>query len=382
MGWEITTSWDDLQFVNYGPSEEFEDGRIAYWRTEDWEIYGPGGGGYTSPGPFSSVEGDLRAWINSGSLLAPDVLLWNSGNYSTSASRPNFGIYQSTPSSRRTAMDDLLKAGNLTKIDTYALLGSAVPFNGNTNPQIGHEGVHNGDIVVIGRMRHANMAESARYRVFDASSNSYTDLAQTYAFIDIERRRSDANVIRADYSRLGGPTPELEADFETVKSRLQTMIATLRSRPSGAYFEVSYTGPSGNRVTGRILLSELASWLELVDFEFFPATHLFASGGSGEVVYQNEMMMQRMDVTLQINVSRFTELAGTIEGSIYYLLHEILHASQFGQQMLRRFGSGDPLETRINTLAREVAQNLGVSSYPDAGGGYSTDPIISYIVPG
>lgn len=101
MGWEITDSWDNLQGVNTGHSEELANGKVAFWRTEDWEIYGPGGGGYTSAGPFDSVEDDLQAWIASGSLLAQDVINWHENSSTSSGGRPNFNKWQQASLTRR-----------------------------------------------------------------------------------------------------------------------------------------------------------------------------------------------------------------------------------------------------------------------------------------
>lgn len=44
IGWGITDSEANLQFVNYNNRLDLEDGRIALWELEDWEIYGPDAG--------------------------------------------------------------------------------------------------------------------------------------------------------------------------------------------------------------------------------------------------------------------------------------------------------------------------------------------------
>lgn len=382
MGWEIANSWDELQFVNYSHSEEFQDGRIAFWRTEDWEIYGPGGGGYTSSGPFGSVEGDLQAWINSGSLLAPDVLTWSTGDYSTSSSRPNFNRFQSASADRRAAMKDLLVGGAVMQIDSYALKGGAKPFNGNANPQVGQGGIEKNDIAVTARKRHANMSESTRYRVFDPYSNQYTDVSETMSFCDIQRRESDANVIVADYSLIGGPTPPLETAFQTAKTYLQAIIANLLGRAPGAGFDIRYTNLSGTAVTGRITTAELLSWFRLVDFEFHPALTNFGNGGVGITAYRNGYLLQRQDVTFKVDEAAFRTFMGSEAGAIWFLVHEIIHASRFGQAMFRHFGNGDPLESRVNAIARAIASNLtyNITNYAAQGGGYSLDPTTTFTI--
>lgn len=344
MGWELAHSWEELQFVNYSHSEEFQDGRIGFWRLEDWEIYGPGAGGYTSSGPFGSFEGDLQAWINSGSLLAPDVLIWSTGNYSTSSSRPNFNRFQSASVARKAAMNDLLVGGNIMHEAGHALKGSARPFNGNSNPLIGQDGLMPGDIVVTARMRHANMSKSTRYRVFDPYSNQYTDVSETLSFLDIYRRESDANVILPDYSRVGGPTPALEAAFDTAKVYLQAIIVNVLGRVQGASFHISYTKLNGTAVTGTITTAELLSWFRLVDFEFHPGGTDFGNDGVGATAYRNSYLLQRQDVTFQVDEEKFRLFLGTPAGAVWFLVHEIIHATSFGQQMLRDFGKGITLK--------------------------------------
>jgi hypothetical protein len=93
------------------------------------------------------------------------------------------------------------------------------------------------------------------------------------------------------------------------------------------------------------------------------------------------MLMQRMDVALQVKEETFRLLAASDEASFYYLLHEIVHATRFGQEISRRFGLGEDLERRINSFARGIAETVGVAPYPGAGYGYSTDTAITYVVP-
>lgn len=130
------------------------------------------------------------------------------------------------------------KGGNLIPVASALQKGVAKPFTGNSNPQLS-EDIRPGDIVVIGRIFHPEGGESVQYRVFSDTDNSFTDYAESYEFLEIARREADAEVVSADFSLVGGATPQLQAAFDRLKTNLMTIIGRLEALAAGSYYNVT-----------------------------------------------------------------------------------------------------------------------------------------------
>ena len=83
VAWGLCYSWEDYRFSNYTWDYYLEDGTIAVWFTEDWEIYSPGAG---SPmgifSPYNQTQAML-GWFNS-------FVSWS--HHSAYASRQNVSL--------------------------------------------------------------------------------------------------------------------------------------------------------------------------------------------------------------------------------------------------------------------------------------------------
>lgn len=252
------------------------------------------------------------------------------------------------------------KGGNLIPVANALQKGSAKPFTGNSNPQLSGD-IRPGDIVVIGRIFHPEGGESVQYRVFNDTDNSYTDYAETYEFVEIARREADAEVVSADFSLVGGATPQLQAAFDRLKTNLMTIIGRLEALPAGSYYNVAYRDAAGIARSQRIRVAELLSWFRLVDFTVFPESTDWGNGGVGGTIITNAGRLIMQDVELQVKISNFLTFGGTNGGSLWYLIHEVGHATQFGQRLYTNFTNGTPLERNINKLALDIVNSIGLS---------------------
>lgn len=377
MTWSIANNEEEIRFLHYTERFDLEDGRIAFWEAEDWEIYGEGGGGYTSSGPIDPTV-QLLDWFQSGMMLGQDILKWRSGNRENATSARNFPTFQGMSPSLCDGICCFSCGPRISMINGVVGFGAAREYEGTSNPQVGVGDVMPGDIVVIGRRDHADQSFSIQYRAFNPLGNDHADFAENYEFLAVAMAESDALAgVTADYSHLGGPpSPELVAAFEAMKGQIEAILANLQGLPADSYFTTRYIDAGGSVQQGRIRVSELIMWFSRIDFEFYPAAYNFGNGGVGQTYVTSRSNMNRADVTLRVDETAFRGwafqhgLAGNLirdpagnptinYGQItWYLIHEITHATSFGETVKHRYGNGVPLEKLVNGFALGLARTI------------------------
>jgi len=344
MGWALFDCWDDLRYYNYGESMELEDGTVAAWLTEDWEIYGGGGG---QAAPYDSWEDDIRRWLQNGSQMAYDIIAWDQA-YLTSRN-----ISQSTQETIRDA------AGTSF---TEAFYDPTPTFSG---PYAEYEA---GDIVVTGTAYNWDGSTAYRLAMVDPFTHQYLTWVETAGFLYEAAANADSKEVKADFSLVGGATPELIAAYQSLKTEVASILQSLNLLDTNGYFYFTYVGADGSSETGKIKVSQLISSLSRVDFELHPnGTFASINGGVGAT------KTSWGDVQLQIEVGAFQTFSQDQASRTWYLLHEIVHATSFGKEMRSDLGLGGNLERMVNSFARDIARtlNVDITSF-NPGFGYTT----------
>ncbi|MEQ1725599.1 MAG: hypothetical protein ABL882_06710 [Sphingopyxis sp.] len=357
MGWGITDNEENLRFVNYNNRLDLEDGRIAFWELEDWEIYGPDAGGYTSTGPFGAWRDDIYQWFQNHLMDGRDIVRWSQGS---SHSGPNFDAFQALTPSLCQNICCFMNGPKISMINGVVGFGAARQYNGSTNPQLGIGDVMPGDIVVNGTRWHDDQSMTFRYRAFDHDGGGFADFAENYDFLSVAVAESDALAgVTADFSHVNGLSVEalalLQSAFNAIKLQIESILSNLSLLNPASYFAVSYTDEGGTVRQGRIRVSELIMWFSRIDFEFYPANTNFDNHGAGATDVRRGSLFQSADVTLKVDEAAFRRWASTLGESIWYLIHEIVHASSFGNTLLNRYDNGVRLERLINAYTQEIA---------------------------
>lgn len=246
--------------------------------------------------------------------------------------------------------------------------GAARQYNGNTNPQLGAGDVMPGDIVVIGRRDHGDQSFSVQYRAFDPLGSGHADFAENYEFLAAAIAESDALAgVAADYTHVSGLAATdralLEAAFNAMKVQIELILSNLRMLNAEAYYLTTYIDDGGVVRQGRIRVSELIMWFSRIDFEFHPAGTNFHNGGVGATDVQRGSLFRSADVTLKVDETAFRRWALNADGTLnageatWYLIHEMVHATSFGNSLLNRYNNGTRLERLNNAYTQDIARN-------------------------
>lgn len=333
MAWELFTEWADLQFVNYSVSEEFEDGTIGVWKLEDWDIYGPGGGGYSSSGPFGNWEADILAWLNNGSMLARDIIDWDAVELqSHNISAHTQGLVRQHPT-------------------TYYINGTSY-LPQDPNPTFGLAGTAQytvGDIVVTGARWHSDQSITYRFASYDPFTNQPVTWVENVTFLDRGRTDGDANVIRFDLADAEAPltVPEQQA-VVVIRQGVEEIIASLRALDQDSYFQVEGWG--------RIRVAELVSLFTLADWKIIPASSYPIAGTLGQVNRNDG------DPELTIARERLLDAAGDRSLLLSYLVHEITHTTRAATEHRAPTYNVDH-ERRTNDVTRAILTRIGMADF-------------------
>jgi hypothetical protein len=312
----------------------------------------------------------LLDWFQSGMMLGQDILKWRSGSRENATSARNFPTFQGMSPSLCDGICCFCGGPRISMINGVVGFGAAREYEGTSNPQLGVGDVMPGDIVVIGRRDHADQSFSIQYRAFNPLGNDHADFAENYEFLAVAMAESDALAgVTADYSNLvGPPSAELIAAFQAMKVQIESILSTLRFLPADSYFTTSYTDDGGTVRSGRIRISELIMWFSRIDFEFYPAGHPFGNNGVGQTYVTNRSNMRRADVTLRVDEAAFRGWAISLDSdgnrvtnhglTTWYLIHEVVHATSFGNTLYERYGNGIRLERLINGFALGLANTI------------------------
>lgn len=306
-----------------------------------------------------------------------DVLRWSAGSTHNGPNRNDFLAL--TPSLCQNICC-FMSGPRMTMVNGVVGFGAARPYNGASNPQLGQGGIVPGDIVVTGSRWHNDQSFSYRYRAFDPYGSGYADFVENYDFLSVAVAESDVLAgVTADYSHLGGPVSEqLQEAFEAMKAQIEAILSNLNHLNPSAHFRVSYTDEGGTVRNGRIRVSELIMWLSRIDFEFYPAGHNFNNGGDGGVATRRQSIFRSGDVTLRVDESSFRGWAASPGTATWYLIHEIVHATSFGDTLLRRYGNGLRLEQLINGFARDIANTIAPAHAAAVSAYVNTPPSAAY----
>lgn len=327
MAWELFTEWADLQFVNYSVSEEFEDGTVGVWKLEDWDIYGPGGGGYSSSGPFGNWEADILAWLNNGSMLARDIIDWDAVELqSHNISDHTQGMVRQHPT-------------------TYYINGTSY-LPQDPNPTFGLAATAQytvGDIVVTGARSHSDQSITYRFASYDPITNQPVSWVENVGFLDMARATADANVIRFDLGEGESPfTAQEVVNIEVIRGVVEETLASLRGLDPNGYFDVEGWG--------RIRVNELVSLLTRADWEIY-SSPTFVGG----INILGDVNRNDGDPEVRMNRDRMAYLATDVSRLIFHVLHEMGHATRIGW---RHRGDANS-EVVINDLAAFIMTRIG-----------------------
>jgi hypothetical protein len=346
VAWELFTEWSDLQFVNYSISEDLEDATIAAWRMEDWEIYGPGAGGYSSSGPYGDWQSDILSWLNNGSMIAQDIIDWDASQLQTH----NLSTHTQD-------------SAGLTALTTYYLNGSSY-LPQDPNPTFGLVATAQyveGDIVVTGARSHSDQSISYRFATVDPFTHQSVTWVENVSFLDSARANADANVVKFDLAEGELPlTEDEEAAIAVIREARQDLIDSLQQLDRDGYFQIEGWG--------RIRVSEMLSLLLRADWVIHPSTHFSPS----EIGYTDR---HGGDPILELNRSTLSRLA--VEPSLLYsyLVHEITHTTRVAWD---HRSNTVPYETRTNDVTRAILIQIGIpfGVYSTPGGGYGSTQVV------
>jgi hypothetical protein len=340
VAWEIFTEWSDLQFVNYSISEDLEDGTVAAWRMEDWEIYGPGAGGYTSSGPYGDWQSDILSWLNNGSMIAQDIIDWDASQL------------QAHNLSTHTQ-----ESAGLTALTTYYLNGSSY-LPQDPNPTFGLAGTAKyveGDIVVTGARSHSDQSISYRFATVDPFTHQSVTWVENVSFLDAARTNADANVIQFDLAENELPLSETEqAAIDLIQATVLQRIADLRTLDPDGYFDVEGWG--------RIRVSELISLLTLTDWTIHPQTTWHPTPPlPGESIVNGDMTRNGGNPEIRINRAMILNIANSPARLDFFIFHELAHATRRGWE----HRGVTHYEEQTNDVATAVIARLGRQVYPN-----------------
>lgn len=283
-----------------------------------------------------------------------DIVRWSQNS---SHSGPNFDAFQALTPSLCQNICCFMNGPKISMINGVVGFGAARQYNGSSNPQLGIGDVMNGDIVVTGMRYHEDQSMTYRYRAFDLYGGGFADFAENYDFLSVAIAESDVLAgVTADYSHLGGPPSQALIDaFEAMKAQIQSIISNLSLLNPASYFTTSYTDEGGTVRSGRIRVSELIMWFSRIDFEFYPSGTNFGNFGAGATDVRRGSLFRSADVTLKVDESSFRVWASSLGQSTWYLIHEVVHASSFGDSLLNRYGNGVRLERLVNAYTLAIA---------------------------
>lgn len=325
MAWELFYFWEDLQFRNYGESEQLEDGTVAAWILEDHEIYGNGG----SSGPYGTWEDDIRAWLDGGSLIAREIIDWSA----TERQANGVTTYMLDMVGQRS--DEVGVYVNGIYYPAGGAFSDASPVFGPDGSGAEHEA---GDIVVTGTKRHWDNSISYQLASYDPYTHEMLNWVEHASFLDIARANADTNVIKFVNETGSDFTLEELAAIDEIKAMVPVLLAALQQLDDGGYFEV--------QGWGKIAVSELISLLARADWEVHP-NNAFDNGGVGEAD-------RRMgNPEFRIERQAMVEFSSQPEWLIYYILHETSHVTRAGDRAGREIGPGYRIETMTNDVAKK-----------------------------
>lgn len=337
MAWALFDSWDDLTFQNYSISEEFEDGTVGAWLLEDWEIYGPGTGGYTSSGPYGNWEDDILAWLQSGSYLAYEIIDWNASQLQS------HGISDPT----RDVIQDLTGDSS-----AFVYLDGSFYYGGATydsTPTFGTGGEYSsGEIVVTAAYGHNDYSTSYHFATYDPYNHDVVTWVENVSFLDQARADADARIILFEVKE--GAADIGNADKQVIISAVGDLLSSLKELSPTGYFQVSGYG--------KVMVSELIALLSRADWQIFPDTYNFGNNGVGASIESVG------NVTFQVQRDALLEYSNNPTLLAYYLLHETIHVTRMGDDAWEELGNGAALESLTNSIYREIATQIE-SAPPD-----------------
>jgi hypothetical protein len=344
--WASFHHWDDLLYQNYSHGEELEDGTIAAWLLEDWEIYGPGGGGYWSSGPFGNWQADIQTWLQNGSMLAHDLIRWDAGQLQSN----NLSSYTQQSAIFGASVGSLIGNGSILPVDSNPTFGAA-----GSGAKYGE-----GEIVVTGTRYHSDSSVTYRFASFDPHTHQYVSWAHNVSYLDNARAEADARIIRFE-EKTSSPLTEAELSaVEAMKAGIYDLMGSLQSLPAGSYFLVDGWG--------KVPVSELVMLLKLGDWHVYDPGTLQnnpiaqVSRGDGNPLYK----IERDDLI---------QVAASADFILFVLAHETAHATRVGwnKYMATPVHQIPGVEMTTNEFARVIAATLGKTIPEDAGGAYGFD---------
>jgi hypothetical protein len=307
----------------------------------NWEIYGPGAGGYSSSGPYGNWQDDIRAWLNSGSLLALDIIDWDAAQLQSR----NLSTYTRD-------------SANLTKTTNFFLPHDADPVFGASGSSAKYA---EGEIVVTAIRANSDQSLTYRFASYDPYTHQPVSWVENITFLDMARANADGNVIRFDLAAGEADlTPDEHAATSVIRQGMQEMIASLQALNPTGYFEVEGWG--------RIRVSELITLLSRMDWEIAPNSR-FAVPDTVALADRNGA-----DPILILNRTRLLEIGGDPILLFSVLAHELAHTTRVGWENRSATLS---YEIRTNDVGRAILQQIGKGAYvhPRLAGGYGATVI-------
>ncbi|MEQ1546952.1 MAG: hypothetical protein ABL859_01910 [Methylotenera sp.] len=330
--WGLIGSSDDFAYAYTGHSEQLEDGTWAVWYSEDWEIYGPGSG---SPGAYRTWQDDILSWLSNGSLLASDIIDWNSTSWSSSPT--NFVMGLNTESRFAASGSPMVIVG-----------GTAVPVGGVSIP--GSSGLNAaGEIVVNATLMGWDQSTSYRLSFTDPNTGQMSSWVHNSSFVENARIVADGNVMVIDESALATPMTQAERDalalFDALRKEIIADLMNYYLQDPNSFFLLN----DGRKIT----VSDYITLLQRADVKLFEDSYSWGNAGVGGTIYNNG------DPVFEIRRSDFLSYANNADSRTFWLLHEATHITVDGRRAHMAMGNGDPLEWRTNDITYSIASLIG-----------------------